>query len=547
MVFVVRNISQLGESMYQYTFYTFSNRDYFESLNNYVIKPAYLEALRSLLPETWNISRSEIWLEAQPPRPILRPQGFKIHLTVTVPEGLQVLERFIPVCVQANVTFKIAADPTLHQFLNSKRYSRSGSGKFATIYPHDEECFLELLEALAQVTREFAGPYVLSDRRYKDSKVVFYRYGAFKRMQELKADGTRAMLIKNPQDAYVPDERVPYFSIPEWVTDPVAVQKPEPMETEEGLLHERYSVQEALSFTNTGGVYRAIDQATGQTVVIKESRPKTVLWATQDFTVDSNLALRSEHMCLACLQGLPFIPTLIDFFDEWEHAFLVTSFCEGLPLANLRAQEEFILLTRIGMPEQTKRFCRTWQSLCLQLLDAIAEIHERGIILGDISPSNILMNRETGKITFIDFESAQLPTNANSPLGFGTHWFYPGFRKPERRSSTSLVPSDDYYSCGMVMYNLLCPIQTLFELDKTHPVDRILDYFVAEGVPRQIQSVIHALLQGSPEEARRLLSSWDVDDYESNRQTCATSTMLETSGVTRNITDQTGTGVRTPV
>src|SRR3954468_17400047 len=131
--------------MYEFTFYTFCDRDYFENLNRYRIGRVYLQLLQSLLPEDWTVSRSDVWLQATAKQAIFRPQGFKIHLSCLGPDAEVMMRRFIPVCVQAGVPFKIAADPTLHQFLNSKRYSRGGSGKFATIYPPNDEVLGELL------------------------------------------------------------------------------------------------------------------------------------------------------------------------------------------------------------------------------------------------------------------------------------------------------------------------------------------------------------------------------------------------------------------
>jgi hypothetical protein len=61
----------------------------------------------------------------------------------------------------------------------------------------------------------------------------------------------------------------------------------------------------------------------------------------------------------------------------------------------------------------------------------------------------------------------------------------------------------------MLLYNLLCPIQTIFELDQSHPHCRILDYFIESGVPEEVGLIIRALLDCNPEEARRLAESWD--------------------------------------
>lgn len=490
--------------MEEFSFYTLSDPRYFETLRRFPLSPVYSDLLKSLLPADWSISRFDIFLQARSERTVLKAQGFKIHISSSVANAETVLQRVVPECVRAEVTFKIVADPMLLRFLNSKRYSRGGSGKFITIYPPDENSFLKLLEAIHDKTRDLQGPYILSDKRYRDSKVIFYRYGGFQLIHELLIDGMRTAMIRNPDGALIPDNRLPYFQLPEWVKDPVAEDN-QPAEDDSRLLHDRYDIQEALAFTNTGGVYRAIDRTTGNIVVLKEARPHTEAWMGADRTVDATIALQHESNILQRLEGLSCVPQFIEFFKEWEHTFLVISYFDGIPLATLRANEDFIVMTHMDEPERIIRFCTTWRDLTLRLLGALASIHGRGVLVGDISPGNVLLNQARGEIALIDFEGS-LILGGVSP--FSTQWFNPGFRKPDRRQAQNLEFADDFYACGMLLYNLLCPIQNLFELDKTQPIFRILDHFVEAGLPSQVRSIIHALLDGNPEAARREAETW---------------------------------------
>jgi predicted Ser/Thr protein kinase len=494
----------------EFSFYTFCDRNYFETINRFPISARYSGLLAELLPESWELARFDIWLRAGSVRTGLKLQGFKIHVSSQVAQAETVLRRVVPLCVEAGVVFKVVADPKLHHFLNSKRYSRGGGGKLMTIYPPDQACFLDLIEKIHQATKDLEGPYILSDKRYRDSKTVFYRYGAFQTIYELQPDGTRRASMKGPDGKLIPDERLPYFQLPSWVEDPFPEETEGPADDEEtGLLNGRYEVKEALSYTNTGGVYRAVDRKTGKTVVIKEARPHTVLWVGDMKAVDSVTALLHEHDNLRHLEGLPFVPELVELYQEWEHTFLVVSFAQGAPLAELRAQEGFILLGGMEDPAYVNRFCRTWRDLALRLLDAVEAIHERGVILGDISPGNVLMDRDTGEITLIDFEGALAPTTSSTMTAFTSQWFNPGFRHPERRVVRGLQASDDFYACGMLLYNLVIPIQSLFELDHDHPRFRILDHFIEAGLPLQVREVIELLFQGCPAEARSALLSWD--------------------------------------
>ncbi|QSQ27056.1 class III lanthionine synthetase LanKC [Pyxidicoccus parkwayensis] len=490
--------------MEEFASFTYSDRNYFESLSRFPITPVYSDLLQSLLPADWKVTRFDVFLQAHSERTVLKPQGFKIHISSPAAEARTVLQRVVPECVRAEVMFKVVADPRLLRFQNSKRYSRGGSGKFVTIYPPDEACFLRLIEGLHQATRDLEGPYILSDKQYRDSKVVFYRYGGFQRMYQLLTDGTRQTLIRKPDGTGVPDVRTPYFQLPEWVKDPIP-DEPEPEQDSTGLLGGRFKVVEALSFTNTGGVYRAIDQQTGLTVCIKEARPHTETWLGGERTVDAITALQREHDNLQRLQGLPCVPRLIELFQAWEHRFLAVSFVEGEPLATVRVSEDFIVMTHVDEPERVVRFCTTWKDLALRLLDAVESIHSRGMVVGDISPGNVLLNRDTGELTLIDFEGALVRGEASA---FSAQWFNPGFRRPDRRRVDTLEPADDFYACGMLLYNLVCPIQNQFELDPAHPTFRILDHFVEAGLPSQVRSIIQALLEGRVDAARHEAKSW---------------------------------------
>lgn len=489
-------------------FYTFGDREYFETPRQFRISPVYADLIRSLLPLTWSLLRFDVWLRATTDKAVLAPQGFKIHVSCSVASAEEMLRRIVPTCTDAGVMFKVVADPTLHKFMNSKRYHRGGSGKFAAIYPPDEERMLALLETLHQATRDLDGPYILSDKRYRNSRVIFYRYGAFQRVERLNVDGTRTMMMQTPDGVSVPDERAPYFHLPDWVRDPVP-EEVDLADDDSELLNGRYRLEEALTFSNTGGIYRAVDSITGQKVVIKEARPHTLTWAGRDLAVEAKLALGHEHDCLQCLRDLPCVPQLVEMYDEWEHTFLVVSYFDGIPLAELRAREDFILMTKMHDPAEIVRFCSQWRDLCLRVLDAVTAIHDRGVIIGDISPGNILVSTVTGEIAVIDVEGAWLSDSTEHIARFGTQWHNPGFRKQETRLSASLSRSDDSYACGMLLYNMVCPTQGMFELDNTHPIFRMLDHFVEAGLPAEVRTIIQLLLDGRGEEARTAADAWD--------------------------------------
>lgn len=497
--------------MQELGFYTFGNREYYETPSRIAIGSQHADVLRELLPEDWCMERFDVWLGAAPPAATMPVQGFKVHVSCAGGESVDMLRRIVPVCTAQGVAFKVVADPSLHRFMISKRYHRGGSGKFAAIYPASEQILLSVLADLHAATEGMDGPYILSDNRYRDSKVVFYRYGGFQRMPRLNVDGTRSLMLRTPTGEEVVDERTPYFTLPTWVADPVtaALSSNDDAEGPGELLNGRYQVLEALAFTNTGGVYRALDTLRGVDIVIKEARPHTLPLPGAEPIVDAVSALRHEHACLERLRGVPCIPEVVELFQEWEHTFLVVGFCAGTPVAKLRARSDFMLMNKMHVPALVDSFCRKWRLLGWRLLEALDMVHARGIIVGDISPGNVLVDPESGAIGIIDLEGAWFADASTDVAKFSTHWHNPGFRKRTTRAAGALSREDDYYACGMLMYNLVCPAQSLFELDREHPIFRFLDHFIQAGLPTEARSVIEALLAGDAAGARQVLIAWE--------------------------------------
>ncbi len=255
---------------------------FYETVDRYdVNEDDFLAPVRKMLTGTWTFHRRAVWFGCTPPEGRARDlpgQGWKIHVSCALSNALDILEAIVPVLDAQDVDFKFALDRQILGMMNSKNWGRQAAGKFVTIYPVDEAEFFRLLADLHAVTRAFEGIYILSDRRYKDSKILFYRYGGIRRIAVANARGEQTPMLISPSGEMVPDERRPYFHVPSWARDPFADDlKHEPdYQDEEGriaLKDGRYLVKNVLGYSNSGGVYIADDTETGEEVVIKEARP----------------------------------------------------------------------------------------------------------------------------------------------------------------------------------------------------------------------------------------------------------------------------------
>lgn len=489
--------------------YMFAHPEYYETLQYANVGNGYLEVVTSLLSAEWTQRRTSIWYQVSHPASELREQGFKIHVSATPANAVEILNRVVPLCREATTVFKFVADETLLRLTVGKRWSRGASGKFLTIYPRDTTSFADLIERIYERTADLEGPYILSDRRYRESRVVYYRYGGFRGLPRLNVDGTSTPQIRAPDGTLIDDRRAPEFRLPAWVDDPCPVQQPD--SNGPVLLMNRFEVESAIQFSNSGGVYTARDIETGQKVIIKEARPHTNCWQDGPREIDATDLLRREYAILKHLSGSTVAPEPIALFSEWEHLYIAEEFVPGQLLAHIRASSTYALVLKLhdtGRAQETLPAFR-WL-FCLiarELLRIVSECHSRDVLLGDLSPRNVVIDVPTKLIRLIDFESAMW--SAHPLESFAATWGTTGFVSPQRRQTRALTPIDDYFAIAMLLYSFLLPIESLFELVPQHRLTW-LEYLVSVGLPTAVRDTIVALLQGSPQAALEILDKWEL-------------------------------------
>lgn len=485
--------------------------EFYEPLSRYALNPTYTDFLQQMLPANWAIFRRDIWMHSSGGGMVRQRQGFKIHVSATPQTALRVLELVVPVCVEAGLNFKIAGDPYLLELITSKSYARGYSGKFMTIYPSSDEEFASVIEAIYQRTAgaDVAGPYILSDSRYKDSSILYYRYGGFLPHDRLRCDGSRTSLLSSPTGEEVPDERIPEFRLPSWVANPF---KPTSglSASEDGdvLLKGCYRVDGVFSFSNAGGVYFGRSMPSEQAIVIKEARPYTNNWRIGEMSWDAVDLLKRESQILEMLRGVDCVPAPIDLFSEWEHTFLVQQRVNGNTLNTYWSRQDFVLAPHIRRPGVVEGFLKVFRQIAVRLLDMVEAIHKRGVIIGDISPQNILIAPTTLDMWIIDFEWATVAGDSKELQEHSVQWATPGFTNPRRKLRGYLLPEDDYYSVAMTLYNSVVPANNLF---KIHPgaKELFLRRFIDLGVPETVAEILQSLEAGQVSVAREMLSELD--------------------------------------
>ncbi|MFF8510623.1 class III lanthionine synthetase LanKC [Streptomyces sp. NPDC015492] len=387
------------------------------------------------------------------PHTRLPEQGWKIHVSARLDRAQHVLDTVAGICFSEGVPFKHLSARLFFLFLHHKHAARSQAGKFCAVYPPDTATARRLLERLHAALDGEEGPYVLTDRRYRDSRTVHYRYGSFGLRSTLRADGTREPLVRDGSGREVEDLRLPAFHLPAGIEDPFVEQEEEPHAGP--VLIRAYEVTRAVRLSNAGGAYEARDRRTGRTVFLKEARAHNGL--VFDGT-DAQQRLRHEDRVLRALHAAaPGVgPEPLDHFTEWEHDFLVTEHIAGQPLVGWLSRN-----SPLARADRTDDSVAAYYAACRRLLaaldTALERLHAAGFRFGDLSLGNVMIT-PSGGVRLVDFETASALTEA--PSGIGT----PGFTPPPGLLRADTDPLlQDRYGMAAVAMAFLAPFHEVAE------------------------------------------------------------------------------------
>ncbi|MDV6011939.1 class III lanthionine synthetase LanKC [Haloechinothrix sp. LS1_15] len=407
------------------------------------------------VPRGWLRTDSGIWTAWRPARDTGPEQGWKVHVSARLERAQHVLDTVAAACVAERVPFKHLSAELFFLHLHHKHGPRPQSGKFCTCYPPDEQSARRLMDRLAGELAGERGPYVLTDRRYRDSRVVHYRYGAFRAPARVRPDGSAETLVRDGSGEHVEDRRGTGFTLPGGITDPFGEQWPPPDNAPSGdgsIRIRGYRVLRAVAHSNAGGTYEA-ETATGRRVFLKEARAHNGLFWDHS-TAQQRLRREHEVLCGVHAAAPGRCPEPLDYFREWEHEFLVTEFVTGTPLYRMLATDHPALAA-----DRTRAHDEAHYARSLSLLDGLRReldrLHELGYRFGDLSPGNVLVTPD-GDVRLVDFEAASPVTDPPVPMGTG------GFVPPGGAPSDDPLAQDEYGFAALALF-LLWPMHPVAE------------------------------------------------------------------------------------
>lgn len=453
----------------RYEVYCLTDPDFYDTPSQIRSEELDFELARCPVPAGWSRAEAEDWVIYHPDGAELPPQGWKIHVSTCLEEASEVLQKVWDYCRPRRIPFKFLLGRQVLLLANVKYADRSSSGKFITLYPADEQQLETVLTELGRILEGHHGPYILSDLRWGKGP-LYVRYGGFAERYCVSSTGEMVPAIETPDGELIPDERVPVFRPPSWVQLPDFLVPHLAARNSTTVADLPYRIEHALHFSNSGGLYLAEDTRDGGKVVLKEARPHAgVDMAGRDAVA----RLQDERSIMERLSGLDVVPALRDYFTLGEHHFLVQEYIEGEQLYSSIVDRSPVVTSTID-PKRAAEYTAWALEMDERVERAVAALHERGVVFGDMHPSNILV-RPDNRVVLIDFEGASdIGEQRKQALAD------PAFAAPRDRSGVDV----DRYALACLRLFLFLPLTTLLHRDPSKCVqlaDAIAELF---PVPR---------------------------------------------------------------
>jgi hypothetical protein len=435
-----------------YERYCVTDPHFYDSLTSAQPAAAWFATARRPVPDGWRRETRDDWLVYGPVGGRLPDQGWKIHVSACLDNADRILDDVFRYCRDRGLAFKFIHGRAALLMRNAKYARRGTSGKFITIYPGDEAELEIVCRELGDLIDGEPGPYILGDLRLGNGP-LHVRYGGFTSRYCL-VDGRIEPAVTDPSGTLVPDRRDPVFHPPSWAPLPAFLRPHLAARNANVVVDLPYRIDEAIHFSNAGGLYAAVDTRTGERVVLKEARPHAGLDADG---VDAITRLGREQAALERLSDLAAVPRVHDRFPLGEHEILALEYIDAEPLDKLLAERHPMTDATAG-PDEYREYSRWALHVYRQIERTIEAIHERGLVYGDLHLVNVLVRTggpDAGTAVLVDFEVAG-PADGYRRPGLRNQ----GFAAPRGVTGTDI----DRYALACLRLAIFLPLTAMLRL-----------------------------------------------------------------------------------
>src|SRR5436309_3802360 len=221
-----------------------------------------------------------------------------------------------------------------------------------------------------------------------------------------------------------------------------------------------YRILEKIGAGGQGTVYKATDTKLGRAVVIKVLPPELTL-------KEANLKRFEREARLASALDHPNICTIFDLNEIGGVHFIAMQYVEGKNVRQLVS----------GRPLDL----RSALSIAIQVADALAAAHSRGIIHRDVKAGNVMVT-PAGQVKILDFGLAKLMDESHAELQgihhtelteVGIPYGTATYAAPEQARGERVDSRADIFSTGVLLYEMLAgtwPFRGKTAIDVRHAV-----------------------------------------------------------------------------
>src|ERR671910_2282918 len=255
-----------------------------------------------------------------------------------------------------------------------------------------------------------------------------------------------------------------------------------------------YKILKKLGEGGQGTVYKATDGKLGRTVVVK-------VLPAELTAKEANLKRFEREARLASSLDHPNICTIFDLDETQGVHFIAMQYVEGRNVRQLVG----------GHPLELKSALL----IAIQVADALAAAHVRGIIHRDIKSGNVMVS-PNGQVKILDFGLAKLLddteatatgihrtelTEVGVPYGTAT------YAAPEQARGDRVDKRADIFSLGVLLYEMLTgtwPFRGKTTIDVRHAVlhdpPRPISELRSSAIPPRLQHILDKALAKEPKD-----------------------------------------------